>query len=101
MAHGLLGKENTHGSVGDTHRYHGADKAVGSSSQDLANPAFIQLKHGVRDGAMAWKTFPLTRAAKLAWHWGNSSASPMVLSEHTTEGWCLHTVTGEAGNSLS
>lgn len=44
----LLGKGSTRLSVGDPHRRHGADRAVGSSSQDLANPALGWAKGWVR-----------------------------------------------------
>lgn len=49
MTHSSLGKGNTCLSVGDPHQHHGAEETVGSSSQDLANPALGWPKGGVRD----------------------------------------------------
>lgn len=71
---GLLGQGNTHMTVGDIHKYHNADDPLGSSHQDLANPALSWPKCGVTDEGQGdlEKKLPLAaRVVKLAQDLGN------------------------------
>lgn len=87
---GLLGKGNTHMTVGDIHKYGNADEPLGSSHQDLANPALSWPKGGVTDEGQGWwpgKNLPLaTRVVKLAQHLGNLSTLLLLLGEHPLKG---------------
>lgn len=74
---------------GDIHKYHNADEPLGSSHQDLANPALSWPKRGVMDEGQGdlEKKLPLsTRVVKLAQDLGNIWTWLLVLSEHPLKG---------------